>query len=135
MNLIEWNSSLSVKVTDFDKEHQRLFQIINELNEAMLAGKGKAILGKILNGLVEYTKTHFAGEEKWFVKFNYPETAAHKKEHAEFTKTIMDFQAKLTYGEAVLSTTLMAYLKNWLTKHIKGTDQKYGDFFNDKGLK
>ena len=135
MNIVEWNSSLSVKVTDFDLAHQKLFRLINELNNAMLMGKGKDVAGNILKALVDYTKTHFADEEKYFVKFAYPETAAHKKQHAEFTAAVSDFESKLAKGEVALSSQIMSFLKDWLTKHIKGTDQKYGDFFNAKGLK
>jgi hemerythrin len=38
--------------------------MINELNNAMLAGKGKEILMTVLNKLAAYCVTHFAVEEK-----------------------------------------------------------------------
>jgi hemerythrin len=59
MALITWNDSLSVKVAEIDEQHKKLIAMINELNDAMRLGKGKDVLGKIVNGLVTYTTTHF----------------------------------------------------------------------------
>ena len=59
MALINWNESLSVNVKEIDLQHKKLIDMNNELNEAMKLGKGKDALGKIVNGLISYTATHF----------------------------------------------------------------------------
>ncbi|MGI6102630.1 MAG: hypothetical protein ACOYET_09155 [Bacillota bacterium] len=41
MALIQWSDELSVGVRELDAQHQRLIQMINELNEAMLQGKAR----------------------------------------------------------------------------------------------
>jgi len=33
-----------------------------------------------------------------------------------------------------MSVEVMEFLKDWLEKHILGTDRKYGPFLNDKGV-
>jgi hemerythrin len=101
----------------------------------MALGKGKEVLSKIINELVSYATTHFALEEKYFEYYKYPETAAHKKEHADFVKKVGDFQNKFNGGVAGLTLEVMQFLKDWLVKHIQGTDKKYSAFFNAKGLK
>ncbi len=134
MSLITWDDSYSVKVKEIDLQHQKLIAIINELNAAMEAGKSNEILGTIIDELVDYTKYHFDTEEKYFNQINYPDSMAHEKEHNNFVKRVAEFQEEFSEGKALLSVELMMFLKKWLTEHIKGTDQKYSEFFNENGI-
>ncbi len=135
MPLIQWNESLSVNVAEIDRQHQKLIGMINELNEAMRQGKGKDVLGKIINGLITYTETHFGTEERYFTKFGYPEADSHKKEHSDFTKEVSEFKEGFEKGKLGLSIEIMNFLSDWLKNHIQGVDRKYGPFFNERGLK
>ncbi|MFZ5805579.1 MAG: bacteriohemerythrin [Verrucomicrobiota bacterium] len=135
MTLIEWNNSLSVNVAEIDKQHQQLVNMINELNDAMKSGKGKDVLNDILTKLIKYTQGHFATEEKYFDKFNYPDTEAHKEEHRALVQQVSDFKKQFDSGTVGLSVQIMEFLSNWLKKHIQGTDKKYSACFNANGLK
>lgn len=135
MALIQWDGSFSVKVAEIDQQHQKLMSMINELNDAMRQGKGKDVLGKIVNGLFSYTVTHFSMEEKYFDRFGYPETDSHKKEHVAFVKKVSEFKDGVEKGKLGLSIEVMNFLSDWLKNHIKLTDMKYSQFFNEKGLK
>ncbi len=135
MALIQWDGSFSVKVAEIDQQHQKLVSMINELNDAMRQGKGKDVLGKIINGLISYTATHFNTEEKYFDRFGYPETDSHKKEHVAFVKKVSEFKNGFEQGKLGLSIEVMNFLSDWLKNHIKLTDMKYSKFFNEKGLK
>jgi len=135
MALIQWSSSYSVGVGEIDRQHQRLVEMINELNDAMRERKSKDVLGKITNGLINYAGTHFKTEEKYFDQFGYPEAASHKKEHLDFAKKVTDFKASFDSGKLGLSIEVIDFLSNWLKSHISGVDKKYGPFFNAKGLK
>jgi hemerythrin len=135
MPLINWTDSLSVKVGEIDRQHQKLVGMINDLNDAMRQGKGKDVLGKIVNELVAYAATHFKTEEKYFDQYGYPDADSHKKEHADFTKKVSEFKDGFAKGSMGLSIQVMDFLSNWLQGHIKGVDKKYSSFFNEKGLK
>jgi hemerythrin len=135
MALIKWDDSFSVKVAEIDRQHQKLISMINELNDAMKQGKGKDILGKIVNGLISYTATHFKTEENYFERFGYPDADQHKKEHIAFVQKVSDFKDGFEKGKLSLSIEVMNFLSDWLQNHIKGTDKKYSQFFNGKGLK
>ncbi|NJM14282.1 MAG: hypothetical protein HC896_01855 [Bacteroidales bacterium] len=41
MSLITWNEKYSVGIKEIDNQHVNLVNIINELHDAMLKGKGK----------------------------------------------------------------------------------------------
>jgi hemerythrin len=135
MALLDWNESYSVGVAKFDEQHKRLFAFVNELNDGMKAGKGKEALGKVLDGLIDYTATHFAAEEKMMSEHQYLQANAHKIEHDKLVKQVLQLQANYKAGKALLSLEVMSFLKDWLYNHIMGTDKKYGVYFNGKGIK
>lgn len=134
MPLIKWNPEYSVKVSESDRQHQKLIDIINELNDAMTKGKGRDVLGQILDALILYTQTHFAMEERYFDQFHYPDAVAHKAQHAAFVKKIKESRDGFTKNQLNITINLMDFLSDWLVKHICGTDKKYSDFFNKNGI-
>jgi hemerythrin len=135
MPLIQWSKDLSVNVAEIDSQHQKLIQMINDLNDAMAQGKGKDVIGKTIDGLVGYTDTHFTFEEKYFEKFGYADTYRHRMEHVDFMKNVSVFKKDHQSGNVSLSIDVMNFLSDWLKKHIMVSDKKYGPFFNQKGLK
>jgi hemerythrin len=135
MPIVEWSKELSVSVAEIDRQHQRLIQMLNDLSNAMKQGKGAEILGKTIDRLIDYAKTHFAFEEKYFDQFGYPETASHKKVHLDFAKKVSDVKDRFAKGQVSISLEVMDFLSDWLKSHIMGLDKKYGPFFNEKGLK
>lgn len=135
MAIMQWDTSLSVGVAEMDAQHKKLIAMINDLDDAMRQGKGKDIVGKIINELIAYTRSHFATEEKYFAQFAYPETDAHKAEHVAFTKKVGEFKAGFDKGGLGLTIQVMTFLSDWLKNHIMVVDKKYGPFFNSKGLK
>ena len=132
---ISWDDSYRVNVKQLDDEHKKLVVMINELHEAMQVGKGKEMLSGILGRMVTYVGSHFSNEEKYMEKFSYPDYEAHKKEHNDFVKKTLEFQQNFNDGKMGLSIEVMFFLKEWLLNHIKGSDQQYGPFFNEKGLR
>lgn len=136
MPLMEWNDKLSVGVAQFDTEHKKLVAMVNELFDAVQGGRGKDALGSILDGLIAYTKTHFANEERYMQQHGYADFATHKAEHEALAKQVVGVQRKYHSGATpTLSMEVMNFLKNWLIKHIQGTDKKYTPFMNAKGVK
>ncbi len=136
MPLMVWNNNLSVGVAVIDEDHKKLVAMVNELYEAIQGGHGRDALGKILDGLVSYTVMHFAREEKFFLETGYADAIAHKKEHADLTRQVLDVQAKYKAGAtSTLSLEVMNFLKNWLVQHIQGSDKKYGPHLNAKGIR
>ncbi len=124
MPYIEWNSNISVNVADIDTQHKKLVNLINTLHEAMTQGKGKEILGKVLDELVDYTKTHFSFEEGKMQAAGYKQYLSHKLEHDRFTRQVMDLQKQYHDGKATITIDVLNFLKDWLVNHIQGVDRK-----------
>jgi hemerythrin len=133
---MQWTEKLSVGVAVLDEDHKKLVGMVNELYDAMQAGHGKEKLGPILNQLVQYTRMHFAREEKFFSETGYADSAAHKQQHEALTRQVLEVQKKYAGGEvATLSVEVMHFLRDWLVKHIQGSDQSYRAHLNAKGIK
>jgi hemerythrin len=134
MPLIQWNQSLSVGVIEFDSQHQVLIKLINDLNEAMLHGHGKNMVGPVVAELKKYTVSHFSYEEKILDHVGYPDLETQKKEHKRFVADIAKFESEFATGAVGLSVHVMNFLSDWLKQHILGEDSKYTKFCNDKGV-
>jgi hemerythrin len=134
MEFIEWGEHLSVGVKVFDQEHRELVALVNKLNQAIKSGSAKKTMEDILQSLVNYTKIHFKHEEDYMVLYDYPEYQKHKQEHEALTNQVLDFLHRYQAGKATFSLELMNFLKDWLTKHILGSDKKYKDFFLSKNV-
>lgn len=134
MALITWKEAYSVNITEIDNQHKKLIELINNLHDAMITGKGKEEISKTLRGLVNYTLTHFAMEEKYFDQYDFPGSEAHKKQHRNLVEQVAALQKKHESGERVLTIDVMNFLRDWLNDHIIGSDKGYGPYLNSKGV-
>jgi hemerythrin len=134
MDFIAWNDSLSVGVEQFDIEHKQLIYFINELNNALKIGSSAKTMENTLVQLVKYTEVHFNHEQEYMKLYDYPDLDPHFSEHENLKEQVNDFYDKLKSGKTAFSLTLLTFLKDWLTKHIMGTDMKYKDYFLQKGV-
>ncbi|MDP3479551.1 MAG: bacteriohemerythrin [Desulfoprunum sp.] len=133
-DLMRWDSSLQLGITQIDDQHKQLVGMINDLHRAMKQRQTLAVLAGILERLVSYTVMHFAVEEKLFQKHGYPEYDQHKKIHEKLVAQVKEFKTKVEQGDATISMELMDFLKDWLASHIKGTDKKYVPFLKQQGV-
>lgn len=135
MALMTWGPMLEVGFADIDKQHQHLVGLVNQLDDAMRAGKGREIVGKVLTELIRYTQYHFAFEEKLMDQWNISSAVAHKAEHAKLVQDVGAFKAKFDAGSATVSTELMGFLRDWLSSHILKTDKALAKELLAKGAR
>ncbi len=135
MAFIEWDDSFSIDISEIDKQHQRLFTMINELADAIHGETGKSTLRRIADGLVNYIDVHFTHEEGYFDQFGYTEAPGHKKEHAQFVQRVLGFMDGFEQENLDTSMDMVRFLSDWLITHIKGSDRKYVPLFTARGVK
>jgi len=134
MPAIEWQPAFSVQVARYDEQHSKLIDLINDLHSAMTRGEGQIILGNIFQSLADYTKIHFADEEKMMETHGYPGISRHKDAHQHLLGRVTELKKEFVAGNSVMSVNVLNFLKDWLTTHIQGEDKLYGRFYNDKGI-
>jgi methyl-accepting chemotaxis protein/hemerythrin len=126
---------MSVGVGKIDKEHQGLFDLMNRLHDGMLAGRGNETLRPVLAELGQYTKVHFGNEETLLRSHGYSRLAEHLKLHEVFRSKVGDLETQVKAGTVALSVSTLEFLRDWLSKHILGTDMQYKDFLASKGVR
>ncbi len=130
-----WDDSFNTNIRTFDDQHKVLFNMINELHDAMQQKRSKEAISNILKGLADYTVNHFAEEERAFDKTGYTETEKHKQMHKTLVDQVVDLIGKYQSGETVLSQDIIDFLQKWLMEHIKGQDKKYAPHLIKHGIR
>lgn len=132
--VFQWKEAYSVKVAALDNQHKKLFELVNELHQAMGEGHGNDVAGGILTRLIDYTVQHFTAEEKLMERHKYPALMSHRAEHKTLTDKANAFKKEFDAGTSNVTPQLMTFLQQWLRNHIQSVDQRYSDYLNAKGV-
>jgi methyl-accepting chemotaxis protein len=132
--IVKWTPDFAVQVQQFDAHHKRLFALVDRLYRVMQAGTDEETLKEVFDQLLDYTGYHFSAEEAAFDHFGYPQCASHREQHAELVREATRLRAELEAGKAMVAVEVMEFLRDWLTRHIKGCDKLYSQFFRDKNV-
>ncbi len=126
-----WTPEFAVNVQQFDVHHKRLFALVDRLYRVMQSGSDETILKEVFDQLTAYAGYHFSAEEAAFEHFKYPQCDVHKAQHAELVREVTRLRAELEAGKPMVAVEVMEFLRDWLTKHIKGCDKLYSSFFRN----
>ncbi len=133
---IQWSDSLAIHVPVIDRQHRELIQRVNALLEAMARGEGKHEIQRTMAFLKSYVVSHFGAEEVLMGRSGYPGSASHKREHADFIRTVSALEQKLASQGETLSLVMetQRLLGDWLVRHIGNVDQQLGEHLHATGL-
>lgn len=134
MAMFQWTDVMSVGVASMDHQHKQLFQLINQLYEAMQAGKGDQLVQDILMKLSGYTRTHFAAEEEILRKIRYPGLNSQIALHKAFVDKVGQMIRDVKGGKKIATVSLATFLKDWLVTHIQKEDRQYGLYIQHQNL-
>lgn len=127
MAFMEWTDKLDIGVDAMNDQHKGLINCMNKLHELNEAKSGKTIILAELTKLAELTVKHFADEEAYMEKINFPSLTIHQGVHKKLLDRVGNFIEEFKSGsENVLSEDFFDFLQYWLKSHIQGTDIKYG---------
>ncbi|NUN70995.1 MAG: hemerythrin family protein [Bacteroidetes bacterium] len=127
MALIQWSEKLAVNIPSIDGQHRILVDLVNQLHDAMKAGRSKEVIADVLNRLIDYTKLHFAHEEACMTKSCFAHAKDHKCQHDELASKVLQFQADFSAGKVGLTMEVLNFLQQWLSGHIMKSDKAYSD--------
>jgi hemerythrin-like metal-binding protein len=129
---VAWEPGLSVGIQSIDEDHKKLLTLINHLQTAIYYPTGEDFERQALKELVDYTKYHFKREEDLMEQHGYPGFEGHRELHRKMITEVEGYLKSYETDPEGTVERLASFLKNWLIKHIQGTDQQYSPFLKEK---
>ena len=135
MPLFVWTNQMSVGVKLLNNDHKKLVLLINQLHDGLMTGRAKPALERVFEDLVSYTRVHHANEEQLFVETGFQGSAAHMLEHDSTIERAVELQLRFKSSEGLgAELEIMHQLREWLFRHIQGSDQEFISHFKAKGI-
>ena len=134
MTVLTWSHTCSVGVRAMDDQHGILMDAMNELRLAVVHGSGREQVSQLLDQFIEFTRMHFASEERLMEQTGFPGLIEHRAKHQCLLAQVLQSAHRLQYGEGVEMGSLLDFLRDWYVEHISGDDQQYGPWLNGRGF-
>jgi len=130
-----WNKNLETGNAKIDAQHKELIQAVNELLDACSSGKGRNKIEETSKFLLDYTKRHFADEERLQIESRYPDYITHKKYHDDFVKEVNQIIAQLAAEGPtfIMLGKVNNTIASWLIRHISTEDVKVATHIKNAG--
>jgi hemerythrin len=119
-----WEPKYTVHVEDLDAQHQKLFNITNNILDLYEDGSGE--LYPSLQSLVEFLCTHIRSENAVMISCDYPGYASQTSQHSKFLDKMQDFLGSYKENDKDLTFKILSYLHDWIYSHTVDMDLKYG---------
>ena len=136
MEFFSWDEKYATNIEEFDADHKQIISLFNEVYDKVFKCEDiddeRQLTKQTLHKLSEYVVYHFTAEENLMIKLDYLEYKQHKLEHDYYINEVNKLVVEYEQGGVALSFPTFMLLKDWITRHILGTDQKYGPFFMNK---
>jgi hemerythrin len=130
-----WTESYRVNIAVLDRQHQQLFDTVNELDQALRTGEGKSVVEAVLDKLVDYALVHFAAEELLMQQYDYPGLSTHRTQHELFRQQVATYLEDQKADKPGVPVSLLFFMQNWIKQHLLTTDRQYSAFLNARGVR
>jgi hemerythrin len=112
-------------MAEIDRDHQRLAEGLNKLEELLNRGQGSASINAVLDFLERYADEHFCREESCMQRLKCPNASANIAAHALFRQTFARAKEKLQNptASALVARQVHGELVTWITTHIMKIDR------------
>ena len=134
MPVLVWSEDFSVNVAEIDAQHKKLCDYVNKLHAGVEARVDREDLRRLLEGLVEYTRLHFATEERLMQEHGMQPASSHRKEHGKLLRLLEDTLISISEGSHPIFYSKYDVSNDWFLAHIMNHDKKLGAFLNSKGV-
>ena len=107
--------------SSLDAEHKQIIENIDQLYLPMQGRKPGLAAERLVNTLMERTRTHFEHEEDRLKEVAYTYTSDHKVLHDAMIQRMLDVQSQLM---SLTPSEVLQFLRDWWLEHIQVEDKK-----------
>lgn len=127
MPLLNWSQGYSVNDALLDRQHEKLFEILNRAYEYVMNSAEVDCVLPMIDELSEYTRYHFTAEEQYMRDKGFIGLAGHIEKHKEFTHTIESLRSRYHDNDLEVARELIIILGEWLLGHVLREDMLYAE--------
>jgi len=125
MTRLVWSDEYSVGDMEIDRQHQKIFSLIDRLDDQDMDASAMSVTFEKLD---IYVREHFADEEEKMKAGGYPDLDAHMRQHDEFRDWLQSAKESFDTSDGAfgaIGQNIHDFLKGWLLAHILYADQDY----------
>lgn len=126
-NRLIWNERYNTGVDIIDREHRKLFSILNKLFDFVhREEKGRFACQEAIKYFRDHAIQHFADEETYMASIDYPGLDAHRRIHRDFrelTLPALEGELEMTRFSATSIHHFLGVCAGWLVAHTLIEDQ------------
>ncbi|WLT30466.1 bacteriohemerythrin [Geothrix sp. PMB-07] len=131
---VAWSSRYDTGIRVIDEQHQELFQLLERLRKVVQEDGSGAAMEALLAELVACSERHFATEEAYMARFNYPDLGQHVSEHATMLTSLHELLTKFRENQQVMALMVPTFMEGWLKHHISDGDFGFVTFLKARNL-
>jgi hemerythrin-like metal-binding protein len=119
---------------EIDGQHERVLELVDELEDTMEAGQSRRRQALVLGDLVSWLKVHFAFEEALMDSYELADSTMHKTHHRAFLTQMTTFAKKFASGTADLTPDVIGMVRSWLKDHNSQDDLRLVNELSARGI-
>ncbi len=124
MAYFKWADDMVIDNGPIDEDHKHLADLVNALHDATDQGRGREVVGGILQELIGYTSSHLQKEEAAMAAAGFPNLERHKIGHQAFIAQLEKLSVRYQEGSISVAAQLSTVLRDWLSLHIRRSDRE-----------
>jgi diguanylate cyclase (GGDEF)-like protein/hemerythrin-like metal-binding protein/PAS domain S-box-containing protein len=126
MKFFYWNKNFEIGISEIDRQHRRLVDLINALAAVITDGGKLPEIQSLISQMMDYAAVHFTDEERLLEASPLSQTDKdlHRKAHRGFVEKAQEIFHRTDLHQAETAEQVLEFLTTWLISHILGADMK-----------
>jgi hemerythrin-like metal-binding protein len=113
----------------FDEQHERLIDILHELDSSVSRNMKTRIVREALLKLMNFAEVH--SEESFMGSISFPGLEDHRREHGKIKSRLNAVKTDLDRGVTNNGDELLEFIYCWIEQHLANFDMEYGKFYQE----
>lgn len=123
---MDWKDEYSLGIPKVDEEHAKFIRLISNIESAIDLKVGPQTVLIAITQLKRFAKEHFESEEVIMRVHGYKQAAEHVDAHRNFIQQLDEIEQR-TLNNLQGRESMVAYLRDWFTKHLFGADREFAE--------